>query len=97
VFSFKCSSRLDTTNIFEFMVRWQKGKGLHPSENTAHEIYLKELCASMVDAVTKKLGAVCEAIEEEEKNQTFVEVLHHTLWGQKKIQIIMVSTSKKLG
>lgn len=61
-----------------------------PAENSAHESYLKAMCDAMVGAVTKKLVGVCEAVEEEEKNKTYVEVLHHSIYGQKKIQTFMV-------
>ena len=71
-------------------MRWQKGKGLNPADNSDHELYLKKMHETMVEAITEKLTAVCEAVEEEERNKTYLEVLHHSMYCRKKIQTFMV-------
>lgn len=81
---------MDAANIFEFPLKWQKGKGLDPKENSLHVQYLDRLCDTMVEAVKEKIDAVSKAIESEGSHKTYLEAVHHSLYCKKKAGAFMV-------
>lgn len=86
---------LDSTNIFEFLLKWQKGVGLDPADNAAHSDYLQELCSAISTTLKDKISAVAEAMEDSSRDVTCQEVMQHSAYCQKKAASTMVYTRTK--
>lgn len=82
--------RLDSTNIFEFLIKWQRGKGLDPLEKTTHAEYLQELSLEMIDALKARISATAEAIESQSRDEICQEVMCHSVYCKKKATTFMV-------
>lgn len=87
--------RLDSTNIFEFLIKWQKGKGLDPVENPSHSEYLQDFSRDMVTALQEKISAAAECLEHTVKDKVCQEAMHHSMHCKKKASAFMVSISEK--
>lgn len=46
---------MDSSNVLEFPVQWQKGKGLDPESNPAHLQYTTNFTQSFFDTVKEKM------------------------------------------
>ena len=87
---FNCC-RLDSSNIFEFLIKWQKGKGLDPVENPSHKEYLQDASREMVAALKEKISAAAECLEHRVKDKVCQEAMHHSVYCKKKASTFMVS------
>ena len=67
--------RLDSTNIFEFLIKWQRGKGLDLGENSLHQDYLQELCKEMVATLTEKISSVANRLDNKTGGRLYQEVM----------------------
>ena len=81
---------LDSTNIFEFHLKWQRGSGLDPVENSAHEDYLQQLCSEIATTLKTRISAAAETLEEGCGNSTCQEVMQHSAYCKKKAKTFMV-------
>lgn len=82
--------RLDSTNIFEYIMKWHKGSGLDPIENSTHTEYLQDFSQELLTALKSKIDTVAETLQSEARNTTFQEVMHHSDYCLKKAKIFMV-------
>lgn len=83
--------RLDSTNIFEYLIKWQKGMGLDPVENSSHKEYLQEAGREMVAALKEKISAVAKCLQHHAKGKVCLELKHHAIYCKKKGNTFMVS------
>ena len=84
---------LDSTNIFEFALKWQKGMGLDPDENSSHAEYLLELSSEIARTLTEKITAAAQELEElgeESGGVVFQEVTQQSVYCCKKAATFMV-------
>jgi hypothetical protein len=91
MFIYATYCRLDSTNISEFLIKWQKGKGLDPVENLSHKEYLHDVCQEMVIALQEKISAAAECLEQRVRDKVCQEVMHHGTYCKKKATTFMVS------
>ena len=71
------SQRLDTTNIIEFSLKWQKNKGLDPAENPTHSEYLSDLAESVQSSLIQMIAATADIMEVQSGSPVYQETLCH--------------------
>ncbi len=81
---------LDSTNIFEYSIKWQKGRGLDAKENSAHEEYLRELTEKMVTMLKERISTVAESLDCKAQDTLCQEVMCHSAYCRKKTKTFMV-------
>lgn len=81
---------LDSTNIFEFFLKWQKGTGLDPANNPTHMEYLEELSSEIVAAFKEKINATAETVEDRARDTVCQEVMQHSTYCKKRATTFMV-------
>lgn len=69
--------RLDASNIFEFLVKWQKNRGLDPNSCPEHSQYITDLCRQFSETLMGKLSQVAGEVEQEMLHPVQQEVLLH--------------------
>lgn len=67
--------RLDFANIFEFLLKWQKNKGLDTKQVLEHEQYITVLCQKVKNVLAKRLSQVAEEIGGEMSCSVYQDVL----------------------
>ena len=72
--------RLDSTNIAEYSLKWQKNKGLDPTENPTHSEYLTNLAASFESSLEQMITDTADILEVESGSPVYQEVLCHGLY-----------------
>ena len=81
---------LDSTNIFESLIKWQKGRGLDPEENSTHEEYLREFSEKMVETLRERINIAAESLDCKAQDSLCQEVMFHTAYCRKKAKCFMV-------
>ena len=69
--------RLESENIFEFQLKWQKNRGLDPEHNPSHSAYLESLCKRLTSGLERRIGDMAAFMSVLDVNRTYQEVLHH--------------------
>lgn len=69
--------RLESENIFEFSLKWQKGKGFDPSHNPSHSAYLEDLCQKFTSGLKRRIEDRAAFMSAMDGHRTYQEVLHH--------------------
>ena len=81
---------LDSTNIFEYPIKWQKGRGLCPEENSTHEDYLRQLGEDMATTLKARISSTAEALDCKTRDVLCQEVIFHSAYCRKKAKSFMV-------
>lgn len=84
---------MDAGNIFEFLLKWQKGKGLDPSDNTAHAEYLEDLGLRMTTVLKDRITGVARMMDSGAGNSVFQETSYQNIYCKKKALATMVKYS----
>ena len=72
-------NRLDASNICDFPLQWQKGKGLDPENNPSHGQYIASLCEAVRTSLIEKLEltAAERATKTDPQTDVYQEALLH--------------------
>ena len=77
IFFVTCS--LDASNIFEFPIKWERGKGLDPSTCQPHKEYLTEMCERVSRSLEQQISQAADMVGRETSHPNYQEVLTHSL------------------
>jgi hypothetical protein len=69
--------RLDSTNIIEFSLKWQKNKGLDPDENPTHSEYLSSIAESVRSSLMQMIADTADLLEVQSGSPVYQEALCH--------------------
>lgn len=84
------SHSLDSSNIFEFPIKWERGKGLDPDSCPPHEDYLIQMCERVCHTLQEHISHAADIVHMQTCNATYQEVLVHSTHCQKIAQTYMV-------
>ena len=87
---------LDVSNIFEFPVKWERGKGLDPTACQPHQDYLGQMCDRLSQSLEQQISLAAEAIDRQTCHATYQEVLTHGLHCRTVFNSHMVNTSRQM-
>ena len=82
--------RLDSTNIIEFSVKWQKNRGLDPAENPTHSEYLSDLGNSIQSSLMQMVADTADLLEVQSGSPAYQEALCHGQYCKEKGQMFWV-------
>ena len=82
---------LDSSNILEFPLKWQKGKGLDPMLNSCHADYLNDMCSTLCAAVEAKISSAAQVLSGKLASAVYDEVLWHATYCKRRVQHFVVS------
>ena len=88
--------RLDSTNILEFYVKWQKNKGLDPDGNPTHLEYLSDLAESVQTTLTGKIADTADLLEVQSGSLVYQEVLCHGQYCKERAKTFWVCVMRIL-
>lgn len=89
------SHRLDASNIYEFPIKWQRGKGVDPATCPSHETYLTQMCERVCQCLEQHISRAADIINIQSHNSTYQEVLTHNTHCRKLYQTYMVCKTVK--
>ena len=82
--------RLDSTNIAEYSLKWQKAKGLDPTDNPSHSEYLTELATNFESSLMQMIADTADLLEVESGSPVYQEVLCHGKYCKDQAKSFMV-------
>ena len=82
--------RLESENIFEFSLKWQKGKGLDPTHNSSHSAYLEDLCQKFTSGLKRRIEDRAAFMSALDGHRTYQEVLHHGAYCRSRASTCLV-------
>ena len=88
--------RLDACNIFEFLVKWQKNRGLDPNSCPEHSQYITDLCRQFSETLMEQLSQVASRVEQEMMHPVEQEVLLHAQHCNELVRQSLVSVMTQL-
>ena len=84
------SLSLDASNIFEFLIKWQRGRGVDPSAYQPHEDYLMQMCEKVSNTFEQHISDAADILGMQSSNATYQEVLVHAVHCRKIAKSCMV-------
>ena len=87
----KLGYRLENTNIFEFPIKWARGCGLDPQNDSTHSEYLHSLLTTSTDFLQQKITTAAEWHHEHSGSELYKEALFHGHLCQEKAKQFRVS------
>lgn len=82
---------LDSTNIAEFCLKWQKNRGLDPDENPSHTEYLSVLTESVQSSIEQMIANAADLLEVQSGSPVYQEVLCHGQYCKERANGFWVS------
>ena len=67
------------SNIFEFPIKWEKGKGLDPTSCQSHQDYLTQMCGSVSQSLEQQISLAADMVSRQTCHPTYQEVLVHSI------------------
>ena len=82
--------RLDSSNVFEFPVKWERGKGLDPTNCQPHEGYLSRMCERVRQSLEQQISLAADTVNRQTCHTTYQETLTHGVHCQTLLKSHMV-------
>ena len=84
------SCRLDSSNVFEFPVKWERGRGLDPTNCQPHEDYLSRMCERVRQSLEQQISLAADTVNRQTCHTTYQETLTHGVHCQTLLKSHMV-------
>ena len=86
---------LDASNIHEFPIKWQRGKGVDPTLCPSHEAYLTDMCERVSLCLEGHISEAADTVNMQCSNSVYQEVLTHNYHCRELYQTYMVQSTHR--
>lgn len=85
---------MDYSNIFEFLLKWQKNQGLDTEQVSEHEHYIAVLCQKVKSVLVQRLSQVAKEIGVEMSCSVYQDVLTNAKYCKELLTHYKVSNNR---